>query len=362
LWNVMEYCEGGSIGDILKMTNRPLNEDQISLVCRDTLKALQYMHKMRKIHRDIKGRNILLTSDGRVKLADFGVSASLHTTFAKRNTFAGTLYWMAPEVILENEYDVKADIWSLGITAIEMAEINPPYATLPPMYFVFRIPREPPPRLSESRKWTHNFHDFISQCLRKDPMRRPTAKMLLQHPFVKNCKSKSILQELVKECNQLVDKRGYSLLEYDENEGMMESDSSNEDEKVYDETYIKISNDDVFDSLVEHVETVNEFDDELQIIYRKDCTIALPWLNLNYINSLSLFEQEDNIQPYVEELSMNKKVPETVSQNPLLINLLKTYVYHREKQDIVPMNSTQSIQNFRILDELSATIKTILRI
>eukprot|EP01129_Flabellula_baltica_P010714 TRINITY_DN4556_c0_g1_i2.p1 TRINITY_DN4556_c0_g1~~TRINITY_DN4556_c0_g1_i2.p1 ORF type:complete len:309 (+),score=55.96 TRINITY_DN4556_c0_g1_i2:2-928(+) len=219
LWIVMEYCGGGSIGDIMDVKNAHLNEDQIALICRETLKAIAYMHSLKKIHRDIKGRNILLTSDGHVKLADFGVSASLHETFAKRNTFAGTPYWMAPEVILENSYDVKADIWSLGITLIEMAEMRPPLLGLHPMRVLYRIPRDPPPRLSEPHKWSHNFHTFLSQTLRKNPIKRPEGKELLTYPFLSNCKSKTILSELVSECQLLI--KGSHLFEYDDNEGMV---------------------------------------------------------------------------------------------------------------------------------------------
>jgi serine/threonine protein kinase len=136
----MEYCGGGSVAEVCKILDRGLEEDQIAIICREALKGLKYLHKMHKIHRDIKGGNILLTDNGQVKLADFGVSAKLTDTFSKRNTFVGTPYWMAPEVVLEEHYDGRADIWSLGITAIEMAEINPPNSGSYSITFEFVCP------------------------------------------------------------------------------------------------------------------------------------------------------------------------------------------------------------------------------
>eukprot|EP00754_Rhynchopus_humris_P038526 Rhum_TRINITY_DN21147_c0_g1::Rhum_TRINITY_DN21147_c0_g1_i1::g.173296::m.173296 len=184
LWISMEYCGGGSVQHITSLTGRPLTEDQIATVCREALKGLQYLHQHNKIHRDVKGENILLTNDGRVKLADFGVSAQLATTMSQRNTFVGTTYWMAPEVILEGGYDARADIWSLGITAIEMAELAPPHHALHPMRALFQIPRVAPPAL-RGPGWSDTFHSFNDACLRKDIKERPQAYELLEHAFVR---------------------------------------------------------------------------------------------------------------------------------------------------------------------------------
>ncbi|EGC36664.1 hypothetical protein DICPUDRAFT_150832 [Dictyostelium purpureum] len=203
LWIVMEYCGGGSISDLLQVIDT-ISEDEIALICREALKGLSYLHEFKKIHRDIKGGNILLNDSGEVKLADFGVSAQLFNTFSKRNTFVGTPYWMAPEVIQENKYDGKADIWSLGITAIEMAEGLPPNANVHPMRVIFMIPREESPGLSEKDLWSQKFQDFLSKCLTKDPSERPTAKELLDHEFIQINKPISILADLVEKCKNLL--------------------------------------------------------------------------------------------------------------------------------------------------------------
>ncbi|KYQ92476.1 putative protein serine/threonine kinase [Tieghemostelium lacteum] len=203
LWIVMEYCGGGSVSDLLQVLET-LSEDEIALICRECLKGLNYLHEFKKIHRDIKGGNILLNDKGEVKLADFGVSAQLFNTFSKRNTFVGTPYWMAPEVIQENKYDGKADVWSLGITAIEMAEALPPNANVHPMRVIFMIPREESPTLTNNTKWSEKFRDFISKCLTKDPALRPSAKELLNHEFIKTTKPLSILGDVVEKRKNIV--------------------------------------------------------------------------------------------------------------------------------------------------------------
>ncbi|XP_069607859.1 serine/threonine-protein kinase 4-like [Ranitomeya imitator] len=197
LWIVMEYCGGGSVSDIIRLRKQTLNEDEMATILQSTLKGLEYLHFMRKIHRDIKAGNILLNSDGVAKLADFGVAGQLTDTMAKRNTVIGTPFWMAPEVIQEIGYNCVADIWSLGITAIEMAEGKPPYADIHPMRAIFMIPSNPPPTLRKPENWSKQFIDFITQCLVKNPEDRVSATELLQHPFVKTTKGASILKRLI---------------------------------------------------------------------------------------------------------------------------------------------------------------------
>ncbi|KAN0025672.1 hypothetical protein ACTFIU_010266 [Dictyostelium citrinum] len=200
LFIAMECCGGGSITEIYQELNIPLNENQIAYVCRETLKGLEYLHHTNVIHRDLKGANILLTESGDVKLADFGVSGLLDKN-SKRNTFIGTPYWMAPEVI-ENRsnpvpYDTKADIWSLGITLIELAEAEPPLSEIHPMKVLFQIPYRDPPKLKNQENYSKDFINFIQSCLQKDPNQRKTASELLKHPFVTNTKEKGVLTDLI---------------------------------------------------------------------------------------------------------------------------------------------------------------------
>ncbi|GJZ55487.1 serine/threonine-protein kinase dst1, partial [Tanacetum coccineum] len=189
LWIVMEYCGGGSVADLMNVTDEPLEECQIAYICKEALKGLSYLHSIFKVHRDIKGGNILLTEQGEVKLGDFGVAAQLTRTMSKRNTFIGTPHWMAPEVIQESRYDGKVDVWALGVSAIEMAEGLPPRSNVHPMRVLFMISIEPAPMLEDKEKWSLVFHDFIAKCLTKDPRIRPTASELLKHKFIEKCKS-----------------------------------------------------------------------------------------------------------------------------------------------------------------------------
>lgn len=197
LWIVMEYCGAGSVSDVMRLRNKTLKEDEIACILKDTLKGLEYLHFRRKIHRDVKAGNILLNTEGYSKLADFGVAGQLTDTMAKRNTVIGTPFWMAPEVIQEIGYDCKADIWSLGITALEMAEGKPPHADIHPMRAIFMIPTKPPPKFMKPEKWTNDFIDFVSKCLIKAPEDRASATQLLQHPFIKAAKPVSMLSNVL---------------------------------------------------------------------------------------------------------------------------------------------------------------------
>ncbi|XP_035465436.1 mitogen-activated protein kinase kinase kinase kinase 5 isoform X1 [Scophthalmus maximus] len=188
LWICMEYCGGGSLQDIYHVTG-PLSELQIAYVCRETIQGLGYLHTKGKMHRDIKGANILLTDNGDVKLADFGVAAKITATIAKRKSFIGTPYWMAPEVAAVEKnggYNQLCDIWAVGITSIEMAELQPPMFDLHPMRALFLMSKSSfqPPKLKDKSKWSTAFHNFVKVSLTKNPKKRPTAEKLLSHVFV----------------------------------------------------------------------------------------------------------------------------------------------------------------------------------
>ena len=188
MWIVMEFCDGGSVSDLIEAAGGrgffAMPEECIRAACAGIVLGLEYLHKKEICHRDIKCGNVLLTNDGHVKLADFGVSAELTNTINKRKTVVGSPFWIAPEVIKESHYDGRADVWSLGITVIEMAEGAPPHSNLNPLRAIFLIPSKPSPTLADPDIWSPEMLDFIRCCCKKDPSERSDSALLTGHPFV----------------------------------------------------------------------------------------------------------------------------------------------------------------------------------
>lgn len=188
MWISMEYMDGGCLTDVLEnyqAKRTTMSEGEIAFVLREVLKGLMFMHGMKRLHRDIKSDNVLITGKGNIKLADFGFCAELTEERKKRTTCVGTPYWMAPELIRQSEYDYKVDLWSVGILAIECAEWEPPHMDEKPLRAMFLITTQPPPKLKAPQQWSPEFHDFISCCLVLNPARRASASQLLSHPFLK---------------------------------------------------------------------------------------------------------------------------------------------------------------------------------
>jgi len=210
LWILMDYCSHSSVRDLMDQLEKTLSEKQLSFIVGSTLKGLEYLHGLSIIHRDIKSANILLTEKGEVKLGDFGVSEYLNSALFSGG-IVGTPLFMAPEGIKENLYTEKFDIWSLGITTIEMADGQPPYNEMNPIRAMYMIPYREPPTFSEQKSYSNECRQFLKRCLQKDPKQRPTAKDLLSDPFIAKSKGPEALKDLIAELVKERKKRARSL-------------------------------------------------------------------------------------------------------------------------------------------------------
>ncbi|KFP53525.1 STE20-like serine/threonine-protein kinase [Cathartes aura] len=282
LWILIEFCAGGAVDAVMLELERPLTEPQIKVVCRQTLEALNYLHENKIIHRDLKAGNILFTLDGDIKLADFGVSAKNTRTIQRRDSFIGTPYWMAPEVVMcetskDRPYDYKADIWSLGITLIEMAQIEPPHHELNPMRVLLKIAKSDPPTLAQPSKWSSDFKDFLKKCLEKNVDARWSATQLLQHPFVTVTSNKPI-RELIAEAKAEVTEEVEDGKDEDEEEETENSLQLPAEKRASSDLSIASSEEDklsqnasVLESLSEKTES-NAIEDKASTIFPDDKT------------------------------------------------------------------------------------------
>ena len=212
LWEMLEWCEGGALDASMLDIERPLNQNEIQIVGRHTCEALSFIHSRNVIHRDVKAGNILLTKEGICKLTDFGVSVQNDRRDEKRTTFIGTPYWMAPEVVMcetfkDMPYDAKCDVWSFGITLIEIAEMEPPHHDMNPVRVLLKIPKAEPPTLKEPELWSKEFHLILKLCMKKQPEARATAGELLQHSFLKNIESNQPLKDLYQQVKSANEKK-----------------------------------------------------------------------------------------------------------------------------------------------------------
>ena len=229
IWLILEYCSSGSAVDLMLSMGRTLSEVEVATIMEMVLKGLIHIHKINLIHRDIKGANILLSEDGYAKLGDFGIGIQM-TDEEYRTSKKGSPYWMSPQVILNRNYDMKTDIWSLGITCMELVEGEPPYGDLKPEEVMEKIAKNPPKAgdIIDVKEHTDDFIDFVNKCLEINPNKRPTANMLINHPFIKKlARGNEYLAQLIEQHIDEVEKFRIDKEEYLNNKENKENENIN---------------------------------------------------------------------------------------------------------------------------------------
>ena len=246
LWLILEYCSSGSAIDLMIAMNRAFTEIEISTIMENVLQGLIIIHSMNLIHRDIKGANILLSEDGYAKLGDFGVGIRLTGEAGYRNSKKGSPYWMSPQVVKNNNYDMKTDIWSLGITCAELCNGEPPFSNLNPKNVMEKIAKFPPTvdEVIIKKEHTDEFYDFVKNCLEIDPKKRPSAKELIKHNFItKYSKGNKFLSELIFKHSEDINKFRKIISETNKNKNYFKYENKNhENDEINDYNYNLLDN------------------------------------------------------------------------------------------------------------------------
>ncbi|KAG0040212.1 hypothetical protein BGZ82_004457 [Podila clonocystis] len=345
LWIVMDYAAGGSIRSLLRMGK--IEEKCIAVIAREVLQALGYLHKHGIIHRDIKAANILLTDEGRVQLCDFGVAGQVTMNSLKRNSFVGTPYWMAPEVIKEGQtYDYKADIWSFGITIYEIATGNPPFADQDPMRAVTLIPKSRPAQLEGD--WSPAMKEFVALCLHEEPNERPSAEDLLKTKWIKSTNKNSVvlLKDLVARYELF--KQDSSVHKEESSEIDIDHELENFDMEVDPDAW-RFDVGPRLDASEDDVSSPHPPPQSLQLV---SAPISLTIPNIEEItnarlasrspvpNSDSSLGQSPQIQPHQSHHPTGGRYPESSSRIPFGFNMTKPFRFDRRPSAPVLMGSS----------------------
>ena len=344
IWIVIEYCDGGSVLDLMRIIEHPFNEDQIASIVYMLLQGLKFLHSHKQIHRDIKAGNILLTRNGTAKIGDFGVSTQLMDSFSKKISKIGTPYWMSPEVISQNNYDCKCDIWSLGITCIEMAEGEPPYSEVRTFLVMKKIISSPPKGLSKPNQWSKEFNDFVRKCLTFDPIKRPSAKELIKHEFItKHNKGEKLIGELL---DKYIEKVYMFRKEMQERNNKGNDVADDDDDECLGDDDIKMNNDDDdFNSVL--------YKDESQL---QESVIHNNNNNNNNNNNEQLIENDNNDKGNnnfykFNNCNNNNNINNYTKSNPLLFrsNNKNIYNIHNSANNIQLIHNVNNTSSHRHL-------------